>query len=266
MRALLDGSAGPAPAWNLTLQSQLYDNITGMFRMTSDVSVSTEATANAAVLLTALSTVPVTGSLAVPFQECVYEDIINIIDGGVSSLNLETKTVTLSVSKPGTFLSQFGTQVFEYSLNSPGVWSLTFADDWNSILSKTFVSKLPSRNYLGSIETIEPFPEPTPTPTPTPSPTPTVSPSPTPTVLLTPTHTTIFNPAPTLSPNPTTTTSSPTQEPSQTAASTDTKPLEHNAAQSQSFIIAIVTFLALTSLSIIVYTKIKKQVKIQKEK
>ena len=151
VQCLLNGTAGPAPAWSLLFQSELYDNSTGMFTMFSDASGSVEATADAAVLIMLLSTVPVNGSLAVPMEDSVYQDINNIIDGGVSNINLTNQTVTVSVAKPGTFLSMFGTDIFEYDLNSSGVWQLTFASDWNSLLNETLVSPLPaSRIYLGT--------------------------------------------------------------------------------------------------------------------
>jgi hypothetical protein len=150
VRELLDGSAGPA--WNLTLQSELYDDSTNMFRMHSDASDSVEATADGAVLLMLLSTVPVNGSLAVPLADSKYQDINNIIDGGISNINLASRTATVSVATPGTFLSMFGANIFEYNLSSSGVWQLSFASDWNSISSKTFVSALPSsRIYLGTV-------------------------------------------------------------------------------------------------------------------
>jgi hypothetical protein len=98
-----------------------------------------------------LSTVPVTGALAVPMADSEYEDINNIIDGGVSNMNYANQTVTVSVSKPGTFISLFGTNIFEYELNSSGVWQLTFSSNWNSITSKTLISPLlGSRIYLGT--------------------------------------------------------------------------------------------------------------------
>ncbi len=61
VQGLLDGSEGPSPAWSLLTQSQLYDNSTDMFRMQSsgpNSSGSAEATADAAVLMMLLSTIP----------------------------------------------------------------------------------------------------------------------------------------------------------------------------------------------------------------
>ena len=152
VQGLLEGSTGLAPAWNLTLQSELYDNSTNMFRTYSGDPVSAEATADGAILLMMLSTVPITGSLAVPLEDCKYEDLNNVIDGGISNINLTSRTLTLSVGSPGTFLSMFGTNIFEYNLNSSGVWQLTFADDWNNITSQTLISALPSsRLYVGTV-------------------------------------------------------------------------------------------------------------------
>jgi hypothetical protein len=152
VQALLDGEAGPAPAWSLMLSSELYDNSTGMFRMLSNYSPSVESTADAAVLMVLLSTVPLNGSVAVPMDDTVYEDTNNVIDGGISNVNITNRTVTVSVGEPGTFMSMFGTNIFQYDLNSTGVWQLTFASDWNSIANETLVSPLPtSRMYLGQI-------------------------------------------------------------------------------------------------------------------
>jgi hypothetical protein len=153
VQQLLDGSAGSA--WSLMLTSQVYDNSTGMFKIHSDATDSVEATADAAVLLTWLSTVPINGSLAVPIQDSVYEDINNLIDGGISNINLTTRTLTVSVAEPGTFQSMFGTNIFQYNLPNSGVWQLTFDSDWNSLTSESLVSPLPtSRIYLGTTNSV----------------------------------------------------------------------------------------------------------------
>ncbi|MGD6806771.1 MAG: hypothetical protein ACQCN4_07405 [Candidatus Bathyarchaeia archaeon] len=276
VQTLLDGSAGPAPAWNLTLRSKLYDNATGMFRIHSDSSISTEATANAAVLLMLLSTVPVTGALAVPMQDCVYQDINNVIDGGVSSINLETNTVTLSVSAPGTFLSMFGTEIFGYSLNSTGIWQITFASDWNSITSQTNISTaLPEgRIYLGTINStvisLTPTPTPTASPIETPTPTP---PAPSKTPDLIPI---VFNPIPTPSVNPTTTliptqapTPAPTPEPTDTPTQTPTQnptdtasttPLQSAPDLSITTVAAVALFALTAALSTLFYVKKRQKV------
>ncbi len=279
VQAFLDGSAGSAPAWNLTLQSKLYDNSTGMFRIHSDGSDSTEATADGAVLLMMLSTVPVTGSLAVPLGDCVYQDINNVIDGDISHINLTNKTVTISVAVPGTFLSMFGTNIFEYTLDSPGVWQIIFDGDWNSITSKTLISELPSsRIYLGMVNSTELNPTPTPTltasPTPTSSPSPTPSPTPTSTPSPTPTLDPIINQIPRIptppisytepSPTPklistTTPTSTITTTPTQPTTPTATSAPTHNPVAFPSTTIALATILVVTILAVSAY--IKKRIK-----
>ena len=146
---LLNGSTGAA--WSLLLDSEVYDNSNGMFRIRSDASDSVEATADAAVLMMLLSTVPISGSLAVPIEDSTYEDINNIIDGGIININLTSQTVTIGVSQAGTFQSMFGTDIFQYNLTSPGIWKLTFSNDWNNITSETLISALPTtRIYLGT--------------------------------------------------------------------------------------------------------------------
>jgi len=214
MRSLLDGSTGPAPAWSLILHSQLYNNATNMFKPVSNAIDNTEATANGAILLMMLSTVPLTGSLAVPLQDCRYQDINNIINGDISSINLATHTVTISVSLPGTFLSMFGTDIFEYTIDHMGIWQLTFTDDWNSLTDKTLLSNLPStQRYLGLTPTTAPTlstqtstPQPTQTPTPSPT-TPTPTPSPTTIITPTPINSSTQRPTPSPSPFPTALTS-----------------------------------------------------------
>ncbi len=149
---LLEGTAGAAPAWSLLLQSDLYDKSTGMFKIHSDSADCVEATADAAVLIMLLSTVPVNGAIAVPMEDSCYEDINNVIDGSISSINLTSRSMIVSVASQGTFLSMFGTNIFEYDLNSSGVWRLDFASDWNSLTEETLVSLLPtSRIYLGTV-------------------------------------------------------------------------------------------------------------------
>ncbi|MCW4000741.1 MAG: hypothetical protein NWE93_10920 [Candidatus Bathyarchaeota archaeon] len=151
VQMLLNGTATDEPAWSLTLKSKLYDNATGMFKMRSDwAGPANEATADAAVLLMLLSTVPVTGSLAVPVQDCMYQDLNSIIDGALFSMDLNNRTVSINVADPGTFLSMFGTNIFQYSIESPGLWQLSFDSDWNSLTAITPLSPLPStRLYLG---------------------------------------------------------------------------------------------------------------------
>ncbi|MCW4029559.1 MAG: hypothetical protein NWE92_07930 [Candidatus Bathyarchaeota archaeon] len=255
VQALLNGTAGSAPAWNLTLQNRLYDNATGMFRMQSDKGLSTEATANGAVLLLLLSTVPVTGSLAVPLQDYVYEDINGIIDGGLSNINIAERTVTVSVASPGTFLSMFGTSIFEYELDSIGVWQLTFDSNWNTLVSKTLLSELPtSRMYIGltgqTDSTIAPLPTPTAEPTPTPSPsaappaiivTPTV---PKTTYTPTPTTTPKSTPTPTPTPTPAEPTTTPSTAPTQNPKPTSSNQPLFKISQIPPVIILIVILLA----------------------
>jgi hypothetical protein len=152
VQMLLNGTAADEPAWSLTMRSELYDNTTGLFRMRSDWDgPANEATADAAVLLMLLSTVPETGALAVPLQDYQYQDLNGIIDGGFFNVTLAARKVTISVSNPGTFLSMFGTHIFQYSIESPGIWQLTFSEDWNSLTAKTLLSELPNtRLYLGA--------------------------------------------------------------------------------------------------------------------
>ncbi len=277
-RELLTGSDTMAPAWNLTLQSKVYDDAAKMFKIHSDASVSTEATSDGAFLLGLLSTVPVTGSLAVPLQECAYQDINNVIDGSVYQVNLENNTVTLTVSSPGTFLSLFGLDIIEYNLDKQGVWQLTFASNWNSIISKNYLSEIPkTRSYLGIANSTgtNPFtPTPTPsstpttTPTPTSSPTPTDTPTPEPTPTETPEST---SPATaTNTPQPTSTTTQPptptsTQTPTLTQTPTVTpkssnSPLQ-NTSRISSVVIASIVLLAIIIATGLFFVKKRKNKK-----
>jgi len=150
VQELVNGSnpAG-APAWELLEQSNLYNS--GLFSITSDSSPSGEATADGACLMMYLATIPVTGSVAVPLADVRYEDINNIIDGGISNINLTSDQLTISVMNPGNFSFTFGTSLISYTLPSSGIWQLTFSPDWNTIINAVLISQLSNtRIYLGT--------------------------------------------------------------------------------------------------------------------
>jgi hypothetical protein len=157
VQTLLGGTNDIAPAWNLTMRSHLYDNNTGMFKMRSDwVGPGNDASADASVLLMLLSTVPVTGALAVPLGDCMYQDLNSVIDSQFFNIDLASHKVTISVAESGTFLSMFGTDIFQYSIDSPGIWQLTFDSNWNSLSAKNLLTPLPNtRLYLGAAEYAE---------------------------------------------------------------------------------------------------------------
>jgi hypothetical protein len=138
-----------APAWELLERSNLYHS--GLFSMTSDTNASAEATADAASLMMYLATIPITGSVAVPLADIQYEDINNIIDGGISNINLTADQLTISVMNPGNFSFTFGTSPVSYTFASSGIWQLTFSSDWNAIINAVLMSQLStSRIYLGT--------------------------------------------------------------------------------------------------------------------
>ena len=140
--------AGTNPAWSELLQSGLCGSYFPSFQEHSDSGVSNDATATGADLLFMLGIVPLTATLAVPVQENSYEDIYNMLDPGLFSINLTTNVVTVSLATAGTLNFQFNQTVIG-GFNAPGVYNVQFSSDWNTILSIIFVSSLPSnRQYV----------------------------------------------------------------------------------------------------------------------
>ena len=185
--------AGTNPAWLELLESPLCGSNFPMFMQHSDDSgPSNDATATGADLLFLLGIVPQTAVLAVPIEENSYQYIYNILDPGLFNINIAENTVTVSLATSGTVNFQFNSTVTA-AFNQAGVYTVQFSSNWNTIVSITLVSPLPTnRQYMYTTST----PTPTPTPTSTPTPTPTSTPRPTATPRPTP------MPRPTATPRP----------------------------------------------------------------
>ncbi len=140
---------GTTSAWSELLQSPLCGSNFPYFLEHSDDSEPTnDSTATGADLLFMLGIVPQTATLAVPLEENSYEDIYSILDPQLFNINLTTNVVTLSLATAGTLSFQFN-QTVTGSFNTPGVYSMQFSPDWNTLLSIVFVSALPAnRQYM----------------------------------------------------------------------------------------------------------------------
>jgi len=151
---LLQGySTYPNAAWQYLISSSgLYDATLNQFKGESDATVSNGATAYGTALIFFMGMVPQDGSLAVPLEEYSYEYKLNMFDPELFHLDLSTRTVTLSVFLPGSIKFIYGSTPVTQVFSKSGVWQVTFSSDWNSIVSATYVSALPSnRRYLGEI-------------------------------------------------------------------------------------------------------------------
>ncbi len=132
-----DMLTGASPAWLELLQSPLW---TG--------GLNNDATATGADLVFMLGIVPQTAVLAVPVEENSYEYVYNILDPELFNINLNTNVVTVSLAAPGTLNFQFNQKVTE-SFSKPGIYTVRFSSDWNTVLSTAFVSALPlNRQYV----------------------------------------------------------------------------------------------------------------------
>jgi len=135
------------PAWKMLLNesNSLYNSTLNQFSMSNDpVSLSHMATAYASSLLMLMGTTPVTANLAIPIHDTIYEDKFSIIDADLFALNLTADQLKLSVSTAGIVTFQYGSTPFNYTFSEDGVWLLTFASDWNSVETATWLSYIPT--------------------------------------------------------------------------------------------------------------------------
>lgn len=143
---LLEGYGAYDPAWKELFNSQaaLYNATSGLFSWYSDSNDENAATAGAAQLLLFLGIIPDTGALAMPLSEMKYQDMFNLIDADLFALNIEAKTLRLAIQLPGIIKFQYGSSTPTYDFKQRGVYIVTFASDWNSIISVSRVGDLPS--------------------------------------------------------------------------------------------------------------------------
>lgn len=169
IQALIGGyTEYPQPAWYyLTHNSGLYDSAGGWRWSSSDSGVDVSATTSAAALKLLLGMQPGTASLAIPLEEYQYEYRLNAFDADLFQIDVGAQRLQLAIYTPGTVTFLYGTTPVTGTFSSSGIYTVQFSSDWNTIVSTTRVSDLPSnRVYLGAVQ-LEPSPTPTPTPTPT---------------------------------------------------------------------------------------------------
>ena len=139
------------PAWKYLTQSSLYDNSTGLFKGSStDTGSGALGSAQAVILMMLYGIVPITATIAVPMSEWAYESVECMVDYQLLGIDFSANQLTLGIASPGIVTFIFGDTPFNYSFSSAGIYALTFASDWNSIVTYTYVSPLPTnRLYLG---------------------------------------------------------------------------------------------------------------------
>jgi hypothetical protein len=135
------------PAWWYLYNSTLYDSTNGLFYGLSGAGSTDSQSTGQAELLTALQgIVPITATLAVPIQEDYYQGSMNMINPQLFNVNFTGNTLTVGISSPGIVTFIYGSTPFNYTFTAPGLYTLSFASNWNSISSKT-VNTLPSEEY-----------------------------------------------------------------------------------------------------------------------
>jgi len=145
------------PAWQLLFNATnpyyshtIWDAGTSMFRESSGQASGTlSGTVIGVNLLFVLGMVPQSAYLAVPVTENRYQDWWKCTDGDLFHLDIPNRIVRLSLTQSGTIKFLWHDAV-TYNFGSDGVWDVTFAEDWDSVVSATRVSDLPSnRKYMG---------------------------------------------------------------------------------------------------------------------
>ncbi len=145
------GSNLNIPAWSLLSDPSagLYDQSTGLYRIRSDAVPSDSATALAANLLINLAIIQTTAKLAVPLEELHYEYNYNIIDKDLTAIDFSSNSVLIPIAATGNLTFLYGSTPLSLYFNKIGVWNVTFASDWNSVVDANFLGQLPTnRIYM----------------------------------------------------------------------------------------------------------------------
>ena len=131
---------GPTPAWLGITQTDLCNPMNSYrFKPNSlngwdDVTLIDTGTAVADFLLFLQGIVPVSGSLAIPKLDEVYEDVCSSFSAQQFEFDYDSRTIRIPVNA-GEIRFQFGTTLVSYTFPTSGVYQVTFSDDWNTILS-----------------------------------------------------------------------------------------------------------------------------------
>lgn len=166
IQALIGGyTEYPQPAWYyLTYNSGLYDSVSYGWKWSSNSGVDVSATTSAASLMLLLGMKPGTATLAIPLEEYCYEHILNAFDADLFQIDVGAQRLRLAIYSPGTVTFLYGTTPVTGTFSSSGIYTVQFSSDWNTIVSTSKVSNLPSnRVYLGEVQ-LEPSPTPSSTP------------------------------------------------------------------------------------------------------
>jgi hypothetical protein len=140
--------AAVTPAWTYLFGSTagLWNSRKDMFCEVNSTTVPTsEASAEAEILLFMMGIVPQTSTIAWPLEELGYEYIYDIDPVLFQlSINQTARQITLPVVQAGTITFQYGSSPITYSFSGAGVYRITFTPSWNMISSVTLVSSLPT--------------------------------------------------------------------------------------------------------------------------
>jgi hypothetical protein len=129
--AWADMLMGSSPAWQGLIESSL--NQDGLFcGVSPGGTVSNDDTACAAATLFLYGIVPVTGSLDIPRIEECYDDLRTPFAASDFRFDYANKIIRIPVHA-GTLTFIFGAEPVSYTFPTDGVYTIKFADDWNSI-------------------------------------------------------------------------------------------------------------------------------------
>ena len=154
LKDMLFGNVNTQQAWNLLLQSGLYDNNTSAFRCYTAYSTDPESTSYGEVLMWLMGIVPDSTTTAFPLEELNYE-YIQDIDPQMLQFSLRTQTITVPVNDAGSIAFQYGVSPVACVFNQSGIWQVKFSNSWNMIVNVTYVSALPT-NHVYFMQTYTP--------------------------------------------------------------------------------------------------------------
>ena len=145
LRNMLKGYGGYDPAWKLLYHpdTRLYDSSTGMFRMTSTNSPTTDATSMALTLQALMGVVPINTTIAFPLEEYHYEYNFDV-DPDLFRIDSERNTLQIAIANEGTLEFIYGELPVTCSFRESGIYNLVFSRDWNSIVSVSRLQDLPA--------------------------------------------------------------------------------------------------------------------------
>jgi hypothetical protein len=126
------------PAWSLFMGSAA-----GLFVSSSDMfapdgpgatqsAATTDATAQAEIVMFLMGIVPQTTTIAFPLEELGYEYIFDV-NPVLMSFNWAARQITIPVVHAGMMTFQYGQSPVTYTFNQSGVYTISFTSSWNMI-------------------------------------------------------------------------------------------------------------------------------------